>query len=171
MTGTDRTVVALTGAVMLLAALVASDPVAAQQHGPLTRTEPQHLGPVPPGGYQLPMSPPVVQFPRPPQLVVIRSTQDWRQAGQVSKELSRACAQRRFREYYPRRFRAIFKTEVLGVAFGHGVNLVDRDGKADRRMIYLFRNGDSTACVVIAMTNEDARVLNDAAPEPAAAGR
>jgi len=129
---------------------------------PLQRTDPQHLAPVPPGGYDLPLAPPVVRFPLPPQWVTMRSDLDWRKAGRIDKKLSEACAARSFRELQPLRFRAVFKGEVLGVAFGHGLNLYDPDKQADRKMIYLFRNGDSSSCVVVVMQNEDLRVLQEA---------
>ncbi|WP_180286224.1 hypothetical protein [Azospirillum oleiclasticum] len=154
--------------VAALAAFALLSTTAAAQQPPLTRTEPGHQPPVPPGGYQLPLAPPVTKFPLPPQYVVIRSTQDWRKAGKVDKDLSRACANREFTQLFPMQYRAIFQTDVLGVAFGHGTNLRDPKKRADRRKIYLFRNGDSTACVVLAMDNEDLRLLND---NPAAGDR
>ncbi|AWK87942.1 hypothetical protein DEW08_09345 [Azospirillum thermophilum] len=125
------------------------------------------MAPVPPGR-DLPLAPPITSFALPPQWVTIRSTQDWRRAGRFEKDLSRDCAARRFRELMPLRFRAYFKGEVLGVAFGHGLNLHDPQKKADRKLIYLFRDGDATSCTVLSITNEDARVLNDAQPETAA---
>ena len=94
----------------------------------------------------LPIAPPIVQFPLPPQWVTIRSNEDWRKAGKFEKELSRDCAALRFKEITPLRFRAYFKGEVLGVAFGHGLNLNDPERKADRKKIYLFRNGNTDVC-------------------------
>jgi len=129
------------------------------------RTDPRHMPPLPPGGYDLPLSPPVVQFPLPPQWVTIRSKEDWRKAGRIDKKLSDACAARKFRQLLPMRFRAVFRTDVLGVAFGHGLNLVDEGKLADKKMIYLFRNGDSTACVVVAMDNQDVNALKAAGAE------
>ncbi|CAO3414429.1 hypothetical protein [Azospirillum doebereinerae] len=129
----------------------------------MDRTEPGHLSPVPPGR-DLPIAPPLVAYPLPPQWMTIRSTEDWRKAGKFEKDLSKDCAARRFRELIPMRFRAYFKGEVLSVAFGHGLNLYDSGRKADRKLIYLFRNGNSTACTVQSMTNQDARLLNDAQP-------
>lgn len=143
------------------AAVALLSATAAAQQPPLTRTEPGHQPPVPPGGYQLPLAPPITKFPLPPQFVVIRSTQDWRKAGKVDKDLSRACANRQFTQLFPMQYRAIFQTDVLGVAFGHGTNLRDPGKLADKKKIYLFRNGDSTACVVLAMDNQDVRLLND----------
>lgn len=143
-------------------------PAAAQT--PLSRTEPGHMAPVPPGGYDLPLAPPVMRFPLPPQLVIVRTKEDWRKIGTVMKPLSDACAARRFREQLPKRFRAVFKGEVLGVAFGHGLNLVDQDRKADPRKIYLFRNGDSTACMVIAIDNQDLNLLRALEPDAGTAG-
>lgn len=131
---------------------------------PLNRTESGHQPPVPPGGYDLPLSPPVVRYPVPPQWVTIRSTQDWRKAGRFEKALSDLCAARKFREVMHLRYRAIFKGDVLGVAFGHGLNLHDPGKKADRKRIYLFRNGDVTGCTVVSIANEDLRVLNDGQP-------
>lgn len=137
--------------------------------GMMDRTEPGHLSPVPPG-QDLPIAPPVVQYPMPPQWVTIRSNEDWRKAGKFEKELSKDCAARRFREITPMRFRAYFKGEVLSVAFGHGLNLYDPQKKADRKLIYLFREGDSTACTVQTITNQDARLLNNAQPAKTGGG-
>lgn len=145
----------------ITAVLLAAPAMAA----PLDRTEPGHLPPVPPGGYDLPIAPPVTNFALPPQWAIIKSTQEWRRAGKFEKELSRECAARRFREVTPLRFRAFFQGEVLGVAFGHGLNLYDPKKRADRKLIYLFRDGDATGCTVLSITNGDARVLNDAQPQ------
>lgn len=157
--------------VLPAAAILALLPLAAAAKGPLERTDPQHQAPVPPGGYDLPLAPPVVRFPLPKQWVTIRSTQDWRKAGRIEKKLSDACAAREFRERLPMHFRAFFKGEVLGVAFGHGLNLYDAKKLADRKLIYLFRNGDSTGCTVVSITNEDVDVLNDAQPPAPAAAK
>lgn len=131
--------------------------------GMMDRTEPGHMSPVPPG-QDLPIAPPMMQYPMPAQWMTIRSNQDWRKAGKFEKDLSKDCAARRFREIVPMRFRAYFKGEVLSVAFGHGLNLYDPQKKADRMLIYLFHEGDSTACTVQTITNEDARLLNNAQP-------
>ncbi|WP_448191134.1 hypothetical protein [Azospirillum sp. sgz301742] len=131
---------------------------------PLERTDPQHLAPLPPGGYDLPLSPPVVHFPMPPQWVTIRSDLDWRKAGTFDKKLTDACAARNFVEKQALRFRAVYKGEVLGVAFGHGLNLHDPGKLANPKMIYLFRNGDSTQCAVLSMRNEDRAVSGLPAP-------
>lgn len=133
------------------------------------RTTPGHQPGVPPGGYELPLAPPVMRFPLPPQWVVIQSKQDWRKAGgKMNKKLSDACALGQFGERLKLRFRAVFQRDVLGVAFGHGLNLNDPKKMADRKKIYLFRNGDSTACQVMEMTNRDAKILaeEEGAPPP-----
>ncbi|PWC54324.1 hypothetical protein [Azospirillum sp. TSO22-1] len=122
------------------------------------RTDPQHLTPPPPGGYDLPLSPPVVRFPLPSQWLTIKGDVDWRKAGVFDKKLSDACATRNFTEKLPMRFRAAYKGEILGVAFGHGLNLNDPGKLADPKMIYLFRNGDSTQCGVLKMPNDDPRI-------------
>ena len=136
---------------------------------PMDKTAPGHMAPVPPGGYELPLAPPVMRFPLPPQWVVIKSEQDWRKAGgRINKKLSDACALGHFGERLPMRYRAVFQRDVFGVAFGHGLNLVDAKKLAERKMIYIFRNGDSTACQVMEMTNQDAKALAEAegAPPP-----
>jgi hypothetical protein len=125
---------------------------------PLERTDPQHLAPLPPNGYDLPLSPPVVRFPLPAQWVTIRSDLDWRKAGTFDKKLSDACATRKFVQKQALRFRAVYNGEVLGVAFGHGLNLSDPGKLADPKKIYLFRNGDSTQCAVLSMRNDDPAV-------------
>ncbi|AWU92933.1 hypothetical protein [Azospirillum ramasamyi] len=153
---------------MLPVAFSAGSPALA---GALERTEPGHMAPPQPDS-NLPIAPPIVQFPLPPQWVTIRSNEDWRKAGKFEKELSRDCAALRFKEITPLRFRAYFKGEVLGVAFGHGLNLNDPERKADRKKIYLFRNGNTTACTVQSMDNKDPRVnpAGDQAATPAAGG-
>jgi len=141
--------------VQLAVLMLAAAPAVAAS---VERTDPQHLTPPPPGGYDLPLSPPVVRFPLPPQWLAIKNDLDWRKAGVFDKKLSDACALRKFTEKQPMRFRAAYKGEVLGVAFGHGLNLNDPGKLADPKMIYLFRNGDSTQCGVLKMPNDDPQV-------------
>ena len=139
--------------------------------GALERTEPGHQAPPQPGS-SLPIAPPIVQYALPSQWMTIRSKEDWRKAGKFEKVLSKDCAALRFNEIEPMRFRAYYKGEVLGVAFGHGLNLHDPGKKADRKKIYLFRNGDSTGCTVQSMDNQDPRVnpAGTQAGTPAAGG-
>jgi len=139
--------------------------------GALERTEQGHQAPPQPGS-SLPIAPPLVQYALPSQWMTIRSKEDWRKAGKFEKELSKDCAALRFNEIEPMRFRAYYKGEVLGVAFGHGLNLHDPGKKADRKKIYLFRNGDSTGCTVQSMDNQDPRVnpAGTQAGTPAAGG-
>lgn len=148
--------------------LLGADPALA---GALERTEQGHMAPPPPGS-SLPIAPPIVQYALPSQWMTIRSKEDWRKAGKFEKELSKDCAALRFNEIEPMRFRAYYKGEVLGVAFGHGLNLHDPGRKADRKKIYLFRNGDSTGCTVQSIDNQDPRVnpAGNQAATPAAGG-
>ena len=148
--------------------LLSAAPVLA---GALERTEPGHQAPPQPGT-SLPIAPPIVQYALPSQWMTIRSKEDWRKAGSFEKELSKDCAALRFNEIEPMRFRAYYKGEVLGVAFGHGLNLRDPGKKADRKKIYLFRNGDSTNCTVQSVDNQDPRVnpAGNPAATPAAGG-
>lgn len=82
----------------------------------------------------------------------------WREAGQIDGKLSDACRRQVFRLRRPLRFRAKFDDGILGVAFGHGLNLVDRDGLADPSMTYYFRNANSTGCIVLRTPNRDPAV-------------
>lgn len=153
--------------VVVGAASFAAFPAAGQAR--LDRSDPTHLPPVPPGGYELPLSQRVMRYPLPPQWVVINSKLDWRKfGGKMNKKLSDACTMGQFSERLRMRFRAVFQRDVFGVAFGHGLNLNDPKKLADRKMIYLFRNGDSTACQVMEMTNRDAQLLaeEEGAPPP-----
>lgn len=137
---------------------------------PLSRTTPSHLPPIPPGGYELPLAPPLMQFPLRPRMVILTSSQPWRKFGRIDKKLSEACAARSFTERFPMQYRAVFeKKDILGVAFGHGANLYDAGALAERDKIYLFRNGDSTGCVVVVMTPDELKAANEAdskAPAP-----
>ncbi|MBI1207204.1 MAG: hypothetical protein GC191_07935 [Azospirillum sp.] len=101
----------------------------------------------------------MVGQPMPPQVVINSPNTPWRQGGAINKALGAACAAHEFNERVPMRYRAFFKDGVLGVAFGHGRNLVDPRGQADRRMIYLFLRADSTACIVIEVPNTDPNAL------------
>jgi hypothetical protein len=154
-----RMIVSVRFPVLVACAALAAAPALA---GPLERTRPMHQAPPPPNGYNLPLSPPVMHFPMPPQWLAIKSDVDWRKAGTFDKKLSDACAARKFTEKFPIRFRAAYKGEILGVAFGHGLNLADPGKLADPKMIYLFRNGDSTQCGVLKMPNDDPQVTGKA---------
>lgn len=150
--------------------LAAASVAAAQQ--PLARTESGHLPPVPQGGYELPLAPPLTHFQLLPRMIILNTKLDWRKTGRIDKDLSLACAARAFRERNAMQYRAIFsKTEVLGVAFGNGTNLVDEKRKAERDKIYLFRHGDSTACVVVVMTRDEWLAANDRSGATPAAGQ
>lgn len=144
-------------AVLAGAILVGGNGGSALAQSPLGRTSPGHQQPPPPG-YDLPMVPPIVRFPLKAQWVAIELKKDWRKAGRFEKDMSRACANRRFNLRFPMHFRVYYDRQVLGVAFGHGLNLNDPGRLADPARTYLFRNADSTACTVISMLNEDVLV-------------
>lgn len=153
-------------ATLALAAVLCA-PVAATAQQPLARTEPGHLPPVPQGGYELPLAPPLTHFPMRPRMTVLNTKLDWRKVGRIDKDLSLACADRDFIERDAMLYRAFFAdTEVFGVAFGWGVNLVDRKKKSEKDKIYLFRHGDSTACVVIVLTREELAAIDSRATTP-----
>ena len=66
-----------------------------------------------------------------------------------------SCRAGRFREREYLLFRAIYKDDALGVAFGHGLNLFDPDRKAKPEKIYLFWRGGSAMCEVLTTSNLD----------------
>jgi hypothetical protein len=145
-----------------LAFLAAAGAAHAEQ--PLSRSQPSHMSPVPPGGYELPMAPPLTRFPMRPQAVVLNSLTGWRDVGRIDPALSQACGERRFTERFAMQFRAIFeKKDVLGVAFGNGANLNDSGKLAQADKIYLFRNGDSSACTVVELSPEELTALQSGA--------
>lgn len=150
-------VMALTGAVVFLASAAwAGDPV---------RSDLRHLKPPPDDNPNFDIHPPQ-RWPKTPQ-VVIRAKSSWRKGGTLDRALSNACANHRFVEIVPMLFRAVFEDDVLGVAFGHGLNLRDLDRKAKIDKIYLFRFGGTTGCEVLSLANPDPRV----APGGAVVGR
>ena len=136
----------------LLALLLAATPPALAAEP--QRTDPRHLVPPPDDDphfeqYRLTLS------PKKPQVVFKDRKKEWRKAGKVDKGLTKACRTGRFREFEPLLFRAIYSDDMLGVAFGHGLNLVDLDHKAGVGTIYLFRQGGTAACEVLTTGNLD----------------
>ncbi len=138
----------------LIGALALGSPAAAQ----ISRPDPGHFGSLPPGG--LPTLPQVLpRYPRLPQVVIRDPETSWRDAGTVDPQLSAACGRRRFRERRGMRYRAVYRDAILGIAFGHGLNLFDPDRLADPTMIYLFRHGNASGCIVLRLPNRDPRAL------------
>jgi hypothetical protein len=90
--------------------------------------------------------------------VVVRSKAEWRNGGTLDKAATAACRSGRLGEITPMLYRAVFSDDVLGVAFGYGLNLHDPDHKADPKKIYLFRFDGLTSCQVLTMPNPDPRV-------------
>ncbi|CAK0759154.1 conserved hypothetical protein [Azospirillaceae bacterium] len=125
--------------------------------GEPVRTDPHHLLPPPHFEDRSRPADRLTNYGQTPR-VVLRSDEIWRKGGSIDSKLTSACAARQFRETVPLLYRAVFKDEVLGVAFGHGVNLTDTKKLADPRKIYLFRHGDSTGCLVLSRTNPDPAV-------------
>jgi hypothetical protein len=142
----------------LALAVVLALPAAA---GTPVRTQPNHLPPLDGDGAGSDRLT-VQRWPKPAQ-VVIRDKDEWRKAGTVNKDLSLACRAGRFTERLPMMYRAVFPDDVLGVAFGHGLNLKDLDHKAKGNLIYLFRFGATNACVVLTKPNPDRSAATPAA--------
>jgi hypothetical protein len=142
------------GLTLTLVLTVLAHPVGA---GEMMRTDSRHMVPVPdvaePGNDRLPP----MLWSKTPQ-VVMRSSVGWRKGGKVNKLLTLACRDGRFGERISMLYRAVFKDDVLGVAFGHGLNLYDPDHRADRATIYLFRFGGLNDCQVLTMPNPDPSV-------------
>jgi hypothetical protein len=142
-----------------LALALLADPTAGHTTEP-ARTDPHHLTPPPSDAPTSDNTAPQL-WPKRPQ-VVLRAQTPWSKGGKIDRALSEACRNGRFRERTPMLFRAMFTDDVLGVAFGHGLNLRDLDHKGRTDTIYLFRFGDSTACTVLTLPNRDPA----AAPPP-----
>ncbi len=126
--------------------------------GEILRTDPKHLPPVPentlPGASQ---NPPLL-WPK-KSLVVIRDHKTpWRKSGKPDRALTLACSAGRFTEVTAGQYRAVFSDELLGVAFGHGLNLHDPDRRADPKTIYLFYQDGTNACQVLTRPNPDQRL-------------
>lgn len=148
----------------LLAFCLAS---AAGAQTPLVQTQPGHLPPLPAEGGQLVPAQPLVGYPLRSQVLLRNPGAAWNAFGRVDQGLSDACAAHRFTERINLQYRAIFeRKDILGVAFGNGTNLVDADRRAQPDMIYLFRHGDSTACVVLVMTQVEFKRANDPNANP-----
>ena len=140
-----------TGAIGVLAALLLfGAPAFAAEPA---RTEPGHLHPPPEDPPTFEQTAPM-WWPKKPQ-VVTRANKSWRTAGKVDRALSQACSNHRFTERIFMLFRAVYVDDVLGVAFGHGLNLYDPDHKAKPELIYLFRFGSTTGCLVLTTKNLD----------------
>ena len=125
----------------------------------LARTAPGHLRGNQGPGDSFALTP-VMRYPLPPQVVIDDPKRDWYTVGKINKKLSQACLEHRFGERLPLRFRAFFKNQVVvGVAFGHGLNLWDPGQLAQRDKIYLFRQADVSGCTVAELPNNDPAVL------------
>lgn len=83
---------------------------------------------------------------------LLRSTSPYWQVGVSDKELSRLCSLDRFGQKVPGQYLAQFVgpkgQNVLGVAKGSGLNLLDRDHKADKTADYFFLNQGTADCEV-----------------------
>jgi len=143
---------------LVLLALLLVLPVAGRAQDGLSRTDPRHLRGNGAPGSSFTVQP-VTPYPLPPQTVLRQPERDWYKLGKVNKKLSQACLNHTFGELVPLRFRAFFKNQVvLGVAFGHGLNLKDPGHLADPRKIYLFRQADGLGCTVAEINNDDPAV-------------
>lgn len=137
----------------LLLALVAG----VAQGGEVVRTDSRHLPPPRESGGSGRAQDRYPSRAQAPQ-VLVRSTEVWRSYGKIDRKLSDACGAGDFHEIMPMAYRAVFKDDTLGVAFGHGTNLHDPGKLADRGLIYLFRNAGTTGCLVLSRPNLDSRI-------------
>ena len=153
--------------VFILLCLALLSAAAAAADSPMIRTDQGHLRPPPGPGSGAALSPGPGERPRwalPPEVVINKPKDSWRKAGKFDKKLTDACSAGEFREYTPMRFRAQFQDDVLGVAFGHGLNLYDPKRQADRKQIYFFRFGESSGCLVLSTPNKDPQITGAARP-------
>ncbi len=144
-----------TGLVVMAMLLVSHTDLGHAQR--LRRSDRDHITAVP--SHRSYMTP-QIHRDRSSQVVLVDRTVPWRDAGRIVPALSDACARRQFRERRPLRFRAVYQNAILGMAFGHGLNLYDPEQRADPLMMYLFVNGGTSGCTVLVRPNPDARVAN-----------
>jgi hypothetical protein len=147
---------ALLGLGLVLAAAQVSAQEAAR--GGLTRTSPMHLGPPFVMPFEKAVAPPLYLPPEQPASIVVKKIPDGMdKLGRIDRRLSEACQAGTFREVKPSKMVAVSKNATLGVAFGHGLGLVDLRKLADRGKVYYFYHGSTSLCVVRAEDNWDPR--------------
>lgn len=126
---------------------------------PLARSAPGHLQPVPRILPFVPLpAPPLPLMEEQPGAILVRKVEGGMETlGKLDKALSQACQSGLFKEAKASKMIAVARKGVLGVAFGHGLNLVDPMKMADRSKVYYFQNASTSLCMVRVGDNWDER--------------
>jgi hypothetical protein len=148
-----RTLIVL---VLLATAMPAAADIA---RPPLSRSAAGHLLPVPRILPFTPLpAPPLPLMEEQPGAILVRKVEGGMETlGKLDRDLSQACQAGLFRQAKASKMIAVAKKGVLGVAFGHGLNLVDPMKMADRSKVYYFQNASTSLCLVRVGDNWDAR--------------
>jgi hypothetical protein len=146
-------------ALVILGLLLASTAASAEDKlQSLKRTAPAHMTRPLMMPFEKAVNPPLTppeEFP--PGILVRRVDAGMEKLGKIDRRLSEACQAGMFRELKPSKMIAVSKDATLGVAFGHGLGLVDPRKLADRTKVYYFYHGSTSFCMVRAENNWDPR--------------
>jgi len=145
---------------LVLALLAIAPPAAADiARPPLARSAAGHLLPVPRVLPFTPLpAPPLPLMEEQPGAILVRKVEGGMETlGKLDKNLSQACQAGLFKEIKPSKMIAVARKGVLGVAFGHGLNLVDPMRMANRSKVYYFQNASTSLCMVRVGDNWDER--------------
>jgi hypothetical protein len=141
---------------VLLAFFLAMPAVADAPREGLWRTAPGHLAPTLKMPFEPAVPPPMFRPDEYPAAILIRRVKgDMWTLGKLDRRLSEACQSGVFRELKPSKMIAVSSNATLGVAFGHGLGLVDPKKLADPAKVYYFYHASTPLCMVRAEDNWD----------------
>jgi hypothetical protein len=122
----------------------------------LARTRPNHMAPPLGMPFEKVVPPPLVLPDEHPAGIMVRRIKgDVSNLGKIDKDLSQACQAGLFRELKASKMIAVSSNATLGVAFGHGLGLVEPKKLADRSKVYYFYHASTPLCMVRAEDNWD----------------
>ncbi|MSP50519.1 MAG: hypothetical protein EXQ95_14490 [Alphaproteobacteria bacterium] len=135
---------------LALSLLALASPVLADvPRNAIGRTQPLHQASKPAMPFEQAVVPPPMRPDEAPASILVRHTrEDMTKLGKLDRNLSQACQLGVFRELKPSKMIAVSKDATLGVAFGHGLGLVDPKKLADPSKVYYFYHGSTTLCLV-----------------------
>lgn len=141
----------------LLALLFVAGPALADsKRDALWRTSPAHMAPSLKMPLEQAVPPPMFRPDEHPSGILVRRIPDGMdKLGKLDRRLSEACQLGVFRELKPSKMVAVSKNATLGVAFGHGLGLVDPKKLADSTKVYYFYHASTPLCMVRAEDNWD----------------
>lgn len=143
-------------ALAAMALLAAPAALADSKRDALWRTSPLHQAPSLKMPLEQAVPPPMLRPDEYPAGIMVRRIPDGMdKLGKFDRRLSEACQLGIFRELKPSKMVAVSKNATLGVAFGHGLGLVDPKKLADSTKVYYFYHGSTSLCMVRAEDNWD----------------